>query len=124
MIMLDTAITQEKSCDIPALRDALRRDRLALQERFLLQGKASWLLAAHSKLIDQYLRNIWAALSLPETCALIAVGGYGRGELYPSLELRRYWPGERRQLKSANHQANRSGSSRQSSLWFDSPKTR
>ena len=87
MIMLDTAITQEKSCDIPALRDALRRDRLALQERFLLQGKASWLLAAHSKLIDQYLRNIWAALSLPETCALIAVGGYGRGELYPRSDI-------------------------------------
>ncbi|MFA6062956.1 MAG: [protein-PII] uridylyltransferase [Gallionella sp.] len=85
--MPDTAIIQEKSCDTPALRDALRRDRLALQEKFLLQGKASWLLDAHSKLIDQYLRNIWAKLSLPESCALIAVGGYGRGELYPKSDI-------------------------------------
>ncbi len=85
--MPGSAIIEKRSCDIPALRDALRRDRLALQERFLLQGRASWLLCAHSKLIDQYLRNIWAALSLPESCALIAVGGYGRGELYPKSDI-------------------------------------
>jgi [protein-PII] uridylyltransferase len=85
--MLDTAVIQEKSCDIPALRDALRRDRQTLQEKFLQQGKVSWLLAAHSKLIDQYLRRIWMTLALPETCALIAVGGYGRGELYPKSDI-------------------------------------
>lgn len=85
--MPGTPIIQEKSCDTPALRDALRRDRLALQEKFLLQGKASWLLTAHSKLIDQYLRTIWEKLSLPESCALIAVGGYGRGELYPRSDI-------------------------------------
>ena len=74
-------------CDTTALREALRRDRAALEQDFLRHGKASRLLAAHSRLIDGYLQRIWQQLALPASAALVAVGGYGRGELYPKSDI-------------------------------------
>lgn len=70
-----------------SLREALRQDRLALEQNFLQQGKVARLLKAHSKLIDQYLRRIWQQMDFPDDLALIAVGGYGRGELYPKSDI-------------------------------------
>ncbi len=77
----------DQACDMVELRDSLRRDRLALEQDFLQRGKAARLLKAHSKLIDNYLRRIWQQMNLPENLALIAVGGYGRGELYPKSDI-------------------------------------
>ncbi len=74
-----------QECDITGLRKALQSDRKILEENFLQRGKAARLLNAHSKLIDGYLRRIWQQLSMP--CTLIAVGGYGRGELYPRSDI-------------------------------------
>jgi [protein-PII] uridylyltransferase len=76
-----------KTCDVPTLRDQLRRDRLLLEENFLQHGKAATLLVAHSRLIDRHLRCIWQQMSMPEDTTLIAVGGYGRGELYPKSDI-------------------------------------
>ncbi|MDX8379549.1 MAG: [protein-PII] uridylyltransferase [Gallionella sp.] len=70
-----------------SLRESLRQDRLALEQNFLQQGKVARLLKAHSKLIDQYLRRIWQQMDFPESLALIAVGGYGRSELYPKSDI-------------------------------------
>jgi UTP:GlnB (protein PII) uridylyltransferase len=41
------------------------------------------MLTAHSKAVDDLLRTIWKATGQSGTCCLIAVGGYGRGLLYP-----------------------------------------
>lgn len=73
--------------EITDMRESLRRDRLILENNFLQRGKAAVLLAGHSKLIDGYLRRIWQKLSMPESIALIAAGGYGRSELYPKSDI-------------------------------------
>ena len=70
-----------------ALRESLSNDRLALEQSFLKNHKAGYLLAAHSRLIDRYLRHVWQLLSMPDHIALVAVGGYGRGELYPKSDI-------------------------------------
>ncbi len=69
------------------LRTSLRDDRQALEQGYLQQGKAARLLSAHSKLIDRYLCNVWQQINMPKHIALVAVGGYGRGELYPSSDI-------------------------------------
>ena len=38
-------------------------------------------------LVDCAVRNIWRSFSLPSDAALLAVGGYGRGELFPASDV-------------------------------------
>ena len=81
------ALPHRASDTIAEMRESLRSDRLALEQSFLQQGKAARLLSAHSRLIDQYLRRVWQQLAMPQQIALVAVGGYGRGELYPRSDI-------------------------------------
>ncbi|MEO8343550.1 MAG: [protein-PII] uridylyltransferase [Gallionella sp.] len=76
--------------NIAALRESLRNDHSALEQNFLRPsrtGKAARLLSAHSQLIDRYLQHVWQLLALPDHIALVAVGGYGRSELYPKSDI-------------------------------------
>ncbi|MFX9181023.1 nucleotidyltransferase domain-containing protein, partial [Acinetobacter baumannii] len=34
-------------------------------------------------LVDELLKKLWHSLTIPSSLALVAVGGFGRGELYP-----------------------------------------
>jgi len=73
--------------DVDELRKSLRNDRSVLEQGFLQHGKAARLLSAHSRLIDKYLRRVWQQLAMPQRITLVAVGGYGRGELYPRSDI-------------------------------------
>jgi [protein-PII] uridylyltransferase len=72
---------------IGTLREALRDDRTSLESEFMQHGQVARLLGGHSRLIDHYLCRVWNQLGLPENIALVAVGGYGRGELFPRSDI-------------------------------------
>lgn len=68
-------------------RQQLKAERLALKDKFRLNGNVHELLRGHSHLIDQMLQAIWRAVEISPDYALIAVGGYGRGELFPYSDI-------------------------------------
>lgn len=96
---LDTLVAQALERDladgadpIPAFRRALRAGRQLLSDAFDEGVPAADLVHAHSRLVDCLLSHAWARhLSPPgpgdPALALIAVGGYGRGELHPGSDL-------------------------------------
>jgi [protein-PII] uridylyltransferase len=75
------------SCDVAALRAEVKAAQSRLQENYERTGDAEALLAERSKQVDSVLERLWASFDFPATLALAAVGGYGRGELYPSSDI-------------------------------------
>lgn len=64
-------------------RVALTSDRTAIQERFESGQLGRDLLHRLALLTDRHLRLAWKAQQMPQGTALLAVGGYGRGQLFP-----------------------------------------
>src|ERR1700690_1303564 len=65
------------------LRGRLQEGRRELRQRFDTDGNARRMLRQHCLLIDCTLRSMWKEAALPGSLTLAAVGGYGRGELFP-----------------------------------------
>ncbi len=71
---------------IEALREGLREVRASLREAWRRGCTPSWLLREHARLIDRTLKSLWASHGLARG-ALVATGGYGRGELFPGSDV-------------------------------------
>ena len=72
---------------LPELRTRLREGKAALITHFRASRAtatgARALMNGLARHVDGVLSQLWAQSGLPATAALLAVGGYGRGELYP-----------------------------------------
>ncbi len=72
-------------------RAALRQGRDALHQRFQGDGDATHLVRAHAALVDALLVRAWKRhlKKFPPRMdvSLVAVGGYGRGELHPHSDV-------------------------------------
>ena len=72
---------------VPALRARLRDGKAALIERFRQARPsapaATRLIRGLARHVDETLQHLWQHAMMPKGAALVAVGGYGRGELFP-----------------------------------------
>ena len=64
-------------------KSRLQTGQAALRDAYRIDADATRLLRERSALLDAVLRDLWTEMGLPDSLALIAVGGYGRGELFP-----------------------------------------
>ncbi len=73
---------------LPLFRQTLNRGARRLEESFQNHAPIRELVAARAYLMDELLQHAWALHIPSETAAaLIAVGGYGRGELHPASDI-------------------------------------
>jgi len=72
---------------ITQFKQRLREGRDRIRAHFLARGDAAAVLRSHCRLVDRVLVDLWHASNLPRRSALVAAGGYGRGELYPNSDV-------------------------------------
>ncbi|MES1925157.1 [protein-PII] uridylyltransferase [Salinisphaera sp. T31B1] len=72
---------------IPPARDKLREGQQRIADAFRGGAHVDVLVGARSDLVDAVLSNAWQALVDTRNACLVAVGGYGRGELLPHSDI-------------------------------------
>jgi len=70
-----------------ARRAALAGERASLQRQFDAGQMGREVLRHLTLLTDRHLRLAWKSHQMPDEIALIAVGGYGRGQLFPHSDV-------------------------------------
>ncbi len=68
-------------------RAFLQAGRTELRTEFAERSSPAKLLRDHARLIDRTLGSLWKSAGMPRGAALVAVGGYGRSELFPFSDI-------------------------------------
>lgn len=68
-------------------KSSIQKGQIELREQYLADPDPARLLYERSHLVDEVLRDLWTELCFPDSMALCAVGGYGRGELWPASDI-------------------------------------
>jgi [protein-PII] uridylyltransferase len=85
---LDGALRGDTTA-VGAFREALRAASTELGERFRRNEAIEGLVTARAGVVDQIILSAWLhfAAELRDSADLVAVGGYGRGELHPQSDI-------------------------------------
>jgi [protein-PII] uridylyltransferase len=78
-----TQIPRMAPFEVAVGKQMLADGRARVREAYLRRPSARELLQGHARMVDELLRFIWRELALPRFLSLAAVGGYGRGQLFP-----------------------------------------
>ena len=70
-----------------SILDNGKLDLNSFSDEAVMRPAAQDLFRAQSALVDGLLRDMWCARDLPANAALVAVGGYGRGQLFPHSDI-------------------------------------
>ncbi|MDR2209637.1 MAG: [protein-PII] uridylyltransferase [Azoarcus sp.] len=68
-------------------RKRIETKRASLRAAYESKPLTTRLLHGHAALIDTVLARLWKACRIPANAALVAVGGFGRGELFPHSDV-------------------------------------
>lgn len=80
---------EKKSNTLPVFKKVLQNATFVLKQRFKAGRAATELVCARTKVVDKVLVEAWLQYFTKDATdiALLAVGGYGRGELHPASDV-------------------------------------
>lgn len=81
------ALAQEPSAALPIFKQTLKQANQQLIERFEKEEPITEIVTDRAWFIDQLLIRAWELKVQSDALSLIAVGGYGRGELHPYSDI-------------------------------------
>ena len=68
-------------------KQRLAAQRAHLRQEFSVHTSPRELLRRQSAMVDRLLKDLWSGHAMPRNVALAAVGGYGRGQLFPCSDV-------------------------------------